>query len=156
MPYIILALTLFSFGSGYWVGDSINKAEIAEINAAVSLANMKALDMANQAKNALKNAEIKAETLNKQLEQAHDSETSTINHYHDLLNKLPKRPRDKGCHDGLPKANRSIIVNDDEADRADIPEKLARLLQSETYRADQAAVDKNALLKFVQAKCGVM
>ena len=155
MPYILVALLISAFGSGYWVADSLASKEISELNAAVSLANAQSEAIKNDSDQALIQANIKAGELNQTIEKIHESDIATINYYHAALARMPKPTSRKSCANRLPKADNSKIDTGNAEYGPDIPEEFIALLRAESYRADQAAVDKNKILSFVKNNCGI-
>jgi len=157
MPYLIAALLAFSFAAGFGTAYRFysTKAELLQLS--IDTGNTLAGQELKSLQVALRSSQEKALALNTQLEDAHESDIQTINYYAGQLAavQLPKPAGHQGCADALPKTKHPPVIAEDATHRTDVPEKLAGFLQAETYRADQAALDKNMLLKFVLANCGV-
>jgi hypothetical protein len=157
MPYIMIALVLFGFTSGYWTAHSIDKSEIVSLHASIDKANAKAELSAKNDQAIIDAAISKANELNAKLDKKNESENNAINAYHAKLSaqRLPATracPRNKGT---VPKADHPNVNTANEADHAEFSTDFDGLLRAESYRADQAAIDKNLLLEYVNNGCGI-
>jgi hypothetical protein len=157
MPYIMIALVMFGFTSGYWTAHSIDKSEIVSLHASIDRANAKA-ELSAKTDQAIIDAAIaKANELNTQLDKTHESDINTINAYHAKLSaqRLPAARACSGNKGAVPKADHPTVNTTNEADIAQFSDEFEILLRAESYRADQAAIDKNLLLEYVNNGCGI-
>jgi hypothetical protein len=156
MPYILLAVALVAFGAGFGVARTVYVHQIDGLEATIKVGNAVAENILKESINRLKESESKAAELNSELEKTHEQDISTINAIHSNLAAARLHdPGTKGCRNAVPKGQPSKAVLGDAGDNAELSEGFDGFLKSEAFRADNAAIDKNALLKFVKNNCGV-
>lgn len=160
MDYIKLAilagLFVIGFGSGAALTYKIEHAKITELELVISDANNQAYHSLQIAKDKVLSAENEAKTANLELESARESSIKTINAIDSHFDTIKLRdPYRKNCRNTMPETNNTGNIQTDETDGTELSTEFREFLQSETLRANLAAVDKNALLKFVQDNCGI-
>lgn len=154
----VFVLVAAIFGGGYKVGYNVEHAKVLSMQVAIEKANNEAAEILARQTQKILNAEKKARKLNNELVKTHEKDTKTINDFRDANATLKLRDPNKhktSCSRTVPTGSGSGSVNADAGDDTELSNELARLLRAETYRADQTAVEKNALLKFVKSNCGI-
>lgn len=154
--YLMFIIAVSSFGIGAGIMHKFDKGEIAGMKAAIEKVNTDSSAVLAKAKSAVAAAQTEAINTNKELDTANAQSIETINHYHaTLANTRLRDPGATRCSNSLPSSNSSGVNQSNEANGADLSEKLSGLLLAETLRADKSASDKNTLLAFVQGNCGI-
>lgn len=164
MPYtllakfsgIILAATLI-FGAGYATSWKSSQVQIGALKGAIQAANAMSAKVLSDKQKQVADATSSALKLNKELDSAREKAIETINSYHDQLatSRLRDPNNKSGCTDPLSSGSNTGSGQANAANGADVSEELARLLRTESERADSCAVDKNLLLDFVNGNCGI-
>ena len=155
----IFILVATIFGGGYKVGYNNEHAKVLSMQLAIERANNESAEILARQTQKIISFESKARELNKELEQTHAKDTKIIDEYRDLNASLRLRDPNghkASCGSSVPSSAGAGSVAQDAGDSADISEELTRLLRAETYRADQTAIEKNALLRFVKSNCGMI
>jgi len=157
MPYIIIAILVASFASGYGVSHQISKAEIQHMSDSITAQNREAeLQLAALTAEAEK-AHEEALKVNKDLEDANVSAINALNSQRDSFKSV--RMYDNGRKSSSCTATKgdstSAITRTDE-DRAELSEELTGFLKSEAYRADKISAYAILCQKFVvDNNCGI-
>jgi len=157
MPYIIIAILVASFVSGYGVSHQISKAEIQHMSDSIVAQNREAeLQLAALTEEATK-AHEEAIKVNKDLEDANVSAINAINSQHDSF--ASKRMYDSGRKSSsctpTKGDNTNTLAGTDE-NRYELSNELTEFLKSEAYRADQVAEYAKICQKFVvDNNCGI-
>jgi hypothetical protein len=157
MPYVLAAIAAFAFAAGFGTAYKIYSSEADLLRDAIEHSNVVADQQLKLVQSNLQVAEAKADKLNTELENAHESDIETINYYADKLAsvRLPKPTRGKSCADSLPTAKNTPSGTKHVAYRTDFSEESLGFLRRESRRADQITSERNLLLSFVQSNCGL-
>jgi hypothetical protein len=157
MPYIIIAILVASFASGYGVSHQISKAEIQHMSDSITAQNREAkLQLATLNDKATK-AYDEALKLNKDLEDANVSAINALNSQRDSFKSV--RMYDSGRKSSscaTTKGDSTSATAGADENRYELSNELTEFLKSETYRADQVAEYAKICQKFVvDNNCGI-
>lgn len=157
MPYIIIAIFVASFASGYGVSHQISKAEIQHMSDSIAAQNREAeLQLATLTDKATK-AHDEALKLNKDLEDANVSAINALNSQRDSFKSV--RMYDSGRKSSsytTTTSNSSKTITEADENRYELSNELTEFLKSEAYRADQVAEYAKICQKFVvDNNCGI-
>ena len=157
MPYIIIAILVASFASGYGVSHQISKAEIQHMSDSITAQNREAeLQLATLTDKATK-AHDEALKLNKDLEDANVSAINALNSQRDSFKSVRMYDNSrKSSSCTATKGNNSNSTAGATEDRHELSNELTEFLKSEAYRADQIAEYAKICQKFVvDNNCGI-
>jgi hypothetical protein len=157
MPYIIIAILVASFASGYGVSHQISKAEIQHMSDSITAQNREAeLQLATLNDKATK-VHDEALKLNKDLEDANVSAINALNSQRDSFKSVrmyDSGRKSSGCATTTSGDTKSPIGAFE--DRYELSNELTEFLKSEAYRADQVAEYAKICQKFVvDNNCGI-
>jgi uncharacterized membrane protein YdfJ with MMPL/SSD domain len=154
---IILAIALI-FGAGYSTAWKSSQVQIGALKGAIQASNAMSAKVLADSEKKVSAATKQALTLNNELDSARESAISTINSYRDQLAASSLRDPNgyQPCgSNAVPASANTGIGESNATNGTNVSEKLAQLLRSESQRADQCAIDKNLLLRFVKSNCGI-
>lgn len=146
------------FGAGYKTAYNIEENKIGKLTLAIEQANSKAAEVLAEQTKLVASAEETARILNTKLETTYEEHTATIDDYkQQLAAKRLRDPNNKArCHNTVSESAGAGSDPKDAVDGADISAELESLLRTESYRADQTAIEKNLLLAFIKDNnCGI-
>lgn len=157
--YIYAAILAVGIAMGGTVAYKIEHGNVLKLELAISQANVKAETTLQIAKDNVAKAEKETRQANQELDKANEQSIQTINSYHDqLASALQLRDPNYASNPNTLSGTPDTTVNPENGKTEGIiSNDLARLLQSETARADKITVDYNTLLEFVQDNnCGIV
>ena len=157
MPYLVVALIVASFASGYGFAYKVSKAEIREMSESISDMNREAdIQLATLTEEADK-AHTEALKLNKELEDANVSAINAINSQHDSFKSVRMYDNSRKSSSCTPtKGDNTNTLAGTNEDRHELSDELTSFLKSEAYRADQIAQYAILCRKFVVGNnCGI-
>lgn len=157
MPYAFILVMVASFGSGFGVSHSIDKAEIMELQIAIQhqkdQANMEILS----AQSHVRDSEMKAVVANEKREQEHESNNKDIADLHTQLSTL--RLRDPGrrtsCSNAMPASHNSKEPANTTTDTGELSKEFAGFLVEQSRSADEVAEYALNCFKFIKNNCGI-
>lgn len=157
---LLLAAVLTAFAAGAGSAYYIEHAQVVYMEAALQAQKTKALALLDAANAALVVSQNNTRISNANTDEAHASAVQTINAYDIQLDAIIERMRVStsrtSSHPALPKDSDTASLSQYAAYTALLSESFIRQLGAESKRANLAAVDKNALLKFVvEDNCGI-
>lgn len=160
MPTTLLTVTLAAFAAGAGSAYYVEHAQVVYMEAALQAQKTKAMTLLDSANAALVVSQNNTRISNANTDEAHASAVQTINAYDIQLDAVIERMRvatsRADSNPTLSESNDTASLSRYEAYTSLISENFIRQLGAESKRADLAAVDKNALLKFVvEENCGI-
>jgi len=157
MPYIIAAVLVIGFASGYSASSAMSEAEIIELEYSIRLMHREAEVTISALTKEADKAHEAALNANKQLEDAHVSTVNAINSQRDAFKsqRMYDNSRKSSSCTATKGGSTSSTAGADE-DRHELSDKLTNFLKSEAYRADQIAAYAALCQKFVVVNnCGI-
>ena len=154
---VIQGLTLvvgMSIGAG--ITYKIEHKKVVELHAIIDKIEATGSILQEQNKVKLLEAKAQAQINLNNLDKANESAIKTANGYHDILATTRLHDRNsKVCRDRVSENFSTRTSETNATGSGDLSEELSRLLRDESARADKETLDKNYLLEFVQAGCGI-
>ena len=157
-PYLLAGILVIGIAMGGYVTYKIQRGNVLKLELVISQANTKALTELAIAKDRVAVAEKQTRQKNEELDNANEQSIQTINSYHDqLASALQLRdPNYQSNSNTLPGNPNSTLNTENGKGEGIVSGELAKLLQSETARADKITVQYNTLLEFVNGQnCGI-
>ncbi|MDD5084233.1 MAG: hypothetical protein PHT88_04900 [Candidatus Moranbacteria bacterium] len=157
MIYALIAVLLAGFGAGFGLEHTLAEAKVRRLESAIQRQKTEAQSVLKAVVEKVAQQQQHQLRANQELEDARTSSIHTINAYHDRLAAVRLRVpvARRGSPGPVSAGPDTAQLHHDDADAADFSAAFARYLTEESFRADRCAVDKNALLQFVRAGCGL-
>lgn len=156
MPYILIAVLLTGFASGYGVSSALSKADIQQMAEGIAAQNREAELTLARLNEIAETAQTQAVKLTKDLEVAHEASIKSINTNRSLLKSqrlFDNGRTSRGC---TPAQGGGTNAPVDPADDRGLSEEFADFLKSEAFRADEVSAYADLCKRFVvDTNCGV-
>lgn len=157
--YIYAAIMALGLVIGGTTMYKIEHGNVLKLELAISQANTQAAEVLAIETSKVAVAEKETRKQNEELDKSNEKNTNTINSYNIKLADALRLHNNSSKNDSnaLP-SNPNTVINPENGKTEDnISGKLAKLLQSETARADKITVQYNTLLEFVKDNnCGII
>lgn len=152
MPYVLIGCIIGAFSLGFGWAWHLQSGRVEAMEMRMQQADAEAVRVLEKAQSDVMEAEIKAVESNLQWDKANEQSIQTINAWHDKhSHAVGMLNRDKGCAATVPKSHPAGIGEKNGADL--LPDDAAIL--SDRREASRCAVEKNALLTWATANCGI-
>jgi hypothetical protein len=158
-PYLLAGILAIGIAMGGYVTYKIQRGNVMKLELVISQANTKALTELAIAKDRVAVAEKQTRQKNEEIDRANEENTKITNSYNEqLADALRLRDPNYSHNSNSVSGDSNTPINPENGKGEGIlSEKLARLLRSETARADKITVDYNTLLEFVKDNnCGIV